>query len=123
TPRRPPLFPYTTLFRSLRRRDDQVPELRGDDARLVIELRMDEARPARKRALAQVQGDARVAFVPVPEAPVPRKVAERDRNVLRRGLDLLEADDVGRLALDPFQDFGRPGADPVHVPGGDLQHG
>src|SRR5207253_11007917 len=67
--------------------------------------------------------DARVPLVPVPEAPVAAHRADWLRHCVRRSFDFLEAEDVGLLALDPLQHFAGAGADAVHVPGGDLQHG
>ena len=73
--------------------------------------------------LAQVQADAGVALPAVPVAPVAVHLADGLGNLLRRGLDFLQAEDVGLLARDPLGDLRVPRANAVHVPGGNLQHG
>src|SRR3954471_13170271 len=100
--------------------DERVVRARDDDAIFVIELRMLELRLARKSRLAQVQRDARVAFVAVPVPPVSLESGKLRRNVLGRRLDLLHAEDVGGLFRDPLQHLRDAGPDPVDVPGGDL---
>ena len=70
--------------------------------------------------LLHVQRDAGVALAAVPVAPVALEVAERRRDLVGRGLDLLQADDVRALARDPLLDLRLARADAVDVPGGDL---
>ena len=68
-----------------------------------------------------MQRDARVAFASVPVAPVVFEGKESERDIIRPGLDFLQADDVRALALDPVMDLRVPRPDAVDVPGGDLQ--
>ena len=103
--------------------DERVARSRRDDAVLVIELRMLEARLAREGRLAQMKRNPGVALVAVPVAPVSLERGKLGRNVLRRSLDLLHAEDIRRLARDPFPDLRHPRPDPVDVPGGDLHRG
>jgi len=76
------------------------PRARGDDARLVIELRMDEAWPASGNVLLRnVQVDSRIALVPCQTHAYPRS-QRRDRDAClghqnsNRLLNLLETDHV-----------------------------
>src|SRR5207302_2078616 len=57
--------------------DLEVAGPRRDDAGLVVEVGMGKERPAGKSLLAQLQGHAGVALVPVPERPVAGERAER----------------------------------------------
>ena len=107
--------------RDVDRRDDQVPELRGHDAVLVVERRVREPGLIGKRVAPDVQPDARVRAVAVPVTPVALHLAERGRNLRGRGLDLLEADDVGVVAVQPLQELRLARANPIDVPGGDLE--
>src|SRR3989449_2004129 len=107
--------------RDVDRGEQQISQARGHDARLVIELRMREARAAGEGGLAQVQGNARVALEAVPEEPVVAQIAEGSGDVLGRSLDLLQAERVRRFALDVLEHLRGAGADAVDVPGGDLQ--
>src|SRR5207237_4241550 len=91
------------------------------DARLVIEPGMHEVGLLRERVAAQVQTHARVPLVPVPVTPVAGERADLGRDLLRRRLDLLQAKDVGLLAREPVEHLPVPRADPVHVPGGNLE--
>ena len=85
-------------------------------------VRMGERRAARAQSLADVQ--ARRPSSPCRRASStssPRARRAR-RDLVGGGLDLLQADDVRALALDPLLDLRLPRADSVDVPGGDL-HG
>ena len=84
-----------------------------------VERRVHELRAGRAEILAHEQGDARVPLEAVPAAPVVWQPGERLRHLRGRGLDLLQADDFRRLALDPFAHLLAAGADAVHIPGGD----
>ena len=87
---------------------------------LVVEGGMRERRALGQTACAHVQRHARVALRAVPVAPVALELAEPDRQLVGRRLDLLQADDVGLLALEPLLQLRLPRADAVDVPGGDL---
>ena len=101
-------------------REDPVADLRGDDARLHVEGRMDVGGRTRERVLPEVEGDARVPLVAVPVAPVALEVAHERGHRFRRGLDLLQAQDVGLLASHPLEHGLGAGADAVDVPRRDL---
>ena len=57
----------------------------------------------------------------MPVSPVAFDVAQREGQLIERGLDFLQADDVGTFARDPLEQLRLPGADAVDVPGRDLQ--
>src|SRR4029077_20050727 len=71
--------------------------------------------------LVHVQGDARVALLAVPVAPVALHAEESGRNLIGAGFDFLQADDVRAVARDPFFDLRVARPDAVDVPGGDFQ--
>src|SRR5262245_44887044 len=83
---------------------------------------MRERRTLRRDRTADVQRDARVALRAVPVAPVPLELAEPDGNLIGRRLDLLQAHDVGPLALDPVLQLSLTRADTVDVPCPDFDH-
>ena len=108
--------------RHVDRRDGHAAaDLGGDDPVLVVERGVGKRRPLGRERLADVQGDAGVALVAVPVAPVALHLAESGRHLIGCGLDLLQADDVRSLARDPLLHLRLPRADAVDVPGGDLQ--
>ena len=98
-------------------------DLGDDDPVLVIERRVDELRWLRKRRLAQHQRDAGVAAAAVPVRVIARDRCERLGHLVERRLDLLQADDVGNLAVDPVRDLRGSRTDAVDVPGRDLHAG
>jgi hypothetical protein len=102
--------------------DDPITDLRGDDAGLDVEGWMEEGGRAREGLLPQVKADPRVPLVAVPVAPVAREVADQGGHGLRRGLDLLQAQDVRLLAADPLEHGRCARTNAVDVPGRDL-HG
>src|SRR5665213_4049912 len=67
-------------------------------------------------------GDAVPAFLPVPDGAVPRIADRRFRELLRRRLQLLKADDVRPGLCKPAEEDREPAIDAVDVEGGDL-HG
>jgi hypothetical protein len=67
-----------------------------------------------------MQATPEPGLLSVPVAPVPFHLAERGRDLIGMRLDLLEADDVGAVPLDPFPKLRLARADAVDVPGGDL---
>src|SRR5215470_707382 len=56
----------------------------------------------------------------MPEAPVPIELAHGRRHMLRRSLDLLQAENIRRLALNPVHHLARASTNAVHVPRRDL---
>lgn len=92
------------------------------DAVFEIEFRMGERRPLGGERLADVQGDARVAFAAVPVTPVALEIEEKRGQLLGSGFDFLQADDVRALVRDPFLNLRVSRPDTVDVPGGDLQN-
>ncbi len=69
-----------------------------------------------------VQADARIALGAVPVAPVAVEVEEKLGDLVRCGLDFLQADDVRAIPRDPFLDLRVTRPDAVDVPGGDFQN-
>src|SRR3954447_2480854 len=82
---------------------------------------MREGRALRGERLVDMQRDARISLAAVPVTPVPLHLAQGGGNLVRGGLDFLEAHDIRPFALDPFLNLRLPGPDAVDVPGGDLQ--
>jgi hypothetical protein len=82
---------------------------------------MGEDGALRREGLADVQGHARVALAAVPVAPVALEAEERLGNLLGRGFDFLQADDVRAVALDPLLNLRVTRPDAVDVPGGEFQ--
>jgi len=70
--------------------------------------------------LVNVKRDPRIRLQAVPEDVVVGELALLG-NLRRLGLQLLQAENVRPLLLDPFAELRRAGADPVDVPGGNLQ--
>ncbi len=73
-----------------------------------------------ERLRLQEEADARVPLVAVPVRRVARGRRERDRHLLRRGLQLLQAHDVRRVSLEELEHLQLARADPVDVPRDDL---
>src|SRR6478609_7586760 len=84
---------------------------------------MREARSLRRECLTHVERHAGIALLAVPVAPVTLHLAESRRNLVGRGLDLLEAENIRALALDEFLQLRLTSANAVHVPGGDFHRG
>ena len=101
---------------------DEIVEHRVHDAGFRVEVRMGEGGLLRPARASEVEGDARVAAAAVPAAPEVVERGDGRRDLSGRGLDLLQADDVGAIAFDPLEHLVLSGADAVHVPGHDL-HG
>jgi len=98
------------------RRDSRLRQAHRDDAVLVIEFRVMKRGPLGMKCLAHVKPDAGVALAAVPVAPVALELAQPDRQLIERGLDLLQAQNGGLFAFDEFLDVRLAGADAVHVP-------
>src|SRR3569832_913777 len=98
------------------RRDRHVPQVADHDARLVVELGVQEAGLIRSERLADVQADARVALAAVPVVPVVGQGGQRLRDLLRQRLQLLQAQHIGLFARDEGRHVGLAGPDAVHVP-------
>jgi hypothetical protein len=97
----------------------------GDEhAALVVELLDLEAALDLRRSGLGESGDAGVALLlaPVPLAVAAVRVEDLGGELIGLGLGLLEADDVGLLALEPLAEALLPGgADAVDVPADELQ--
>src|SRR5581483_1791206 len=106
--------------RHVYRGEHRVADLRLHHARLHVELGMAEHRLGRMQFLADVQRHAGVRTHAVPEDVVALNPALLG-NLRRLRLQLLQADDVGLVALEPVAELRLPRADAVDVPGGDLQ--
>ena len=99
-----------------------TPQYLGD-ALLEVERWMRHGRRRGGDRLRHEQADARVALLPVPERPVALDVPQLERELVDRGLDLLQADEVGPLARQPGEQLALAGPHAVDVPGGDLHSG
>jgi hypothetical protein len=80
-----------------------------------------EERTLGRDGFADVERDARVALTSVPVAPVALDLAEDKWDLIGRGFDFLQANDVRALLLDPGLNLGVARPDAVDVPGGDLR--
>src|SRR4030095_2883187 len=87
---------------------------------LVVELRVVEIRPVRPSSCSDVQSDTGVAFATVPIAPVAFDVAQPYRQLFDGRFDLLDAQDIGLLAVDELLELCLPRPDPVDVPRRDF---
>src|SRR5690606_31368031 len=94
-------------------------ELRLHDPRLHVERRVAEHGLRRRQVLVDHERDARVRLESVPVRVVVVTPALL-RHLRGLGLQLLEAHDVGPVALEPLADLRGARTDPVHVPGSDL---
>src|SRR5918999_4802466 len=72
-----------------------------------------------EQLLAKLQRHAGVALAAVPVRMIFGELAEL-RNLIRFSLQLLQAHDVGLLAIQPLPELGSAGADAVDVPGSDF---
>src|SRR4051794_27025905 len=94
------------------------------NARLEVEPGVLEAGRLREDLPPQVEAHPRVAARPVPVAPVAVQLAQLLRELGGGGLDLLQADHVRPVALQPLKELRLAGADAVDVPGSDGEcHG
>ena len=78
-------------------------------------------RLAGKHLLPEPQGHTRIALAAVPEGVIVLPLDDV-RNLDQLGLELLQADDVGALALEPFLNLRDARANTVDIPGGDLHY-
>src|SRR4030095_14730887 len=86
---------------------------------LEIKSGMGEGRSVRTAGLADVEGHTRVALAAMPVIPVALHLEEDGGNLIGRGFDFLEADDVRALTRHPVLDFRVTCPDAVDVPGRD----
>ncbi len=70
-----------------------------------------------------VYGRARVAFAAVPITPVALHLTQCRWHLVGISLDLLQADDIRTLALNPLLDLALTRPDPIDVPGRELNGG
>jgi hypothetical protein len=110
-----------SAVRHVHRRHPDVGELHGQHPRLEVERWMHEARRLRRQRLLHEDRDARVAAVTVPPAPVAFRLEQQRRQLIGPRLDLLQADDVGRVTGDPVDHLSGTRADAVHVPRRDSE--
>src|SRR6267143_2027144 len=100
------------------RRNYQIAMLDLDDARFHVERRMAEDRIDGEEVFADVQRHARVAFQGVPVRVIVRQLAFGG-DLGGGGLQLLQADHVRAVTLQPFTELRRAGPNAVDVPGRD----
>jgi len=110
----------STTVGHIDRPDGDTGDFRHNDSILAIERGMNEQRPLGRDFLADVKTDARVAFAAVPTAPVPLHLTQCGWHLVGLRLDLLQADDIRTLALDPLLDLALTRPDPIDVPGREL---
>ena len=100
------------------RGDHQLAEVGRHHSGLEVERRVAVHRWLGKRLLPQLERHPRVAFAAVPEGVIVLSLDDLGHLGHFR-LQLLEADHVRAVALQPFLDLGRAGPDAVHIPRGD----
>src|SRR5918992_1824778 len=83
---------------------------------------MAEERLRRESVAPDVQANAGVGARAMPVASISLKFAERCRYLRHSRFQLLQANDIRALALDPLENLSLAGADPIDIPGGDFQH-
>ncbi len=101
------------------RRDHEIAVLHLHDARLHVEGWMAEDGIDREQILPDVQGHARIPLQGVPVGVVALDFGFGG-DLRGRCLQLLEAHHIRPVTRQPLGQLGRPGADAVHVPGGDF---
>ena len=106
--------------RHVDRAEDKIVDFRRDDPALVVEGGVNEPRLILEGFAADVQPDSGIGALAVPVAAVALELADGRRDLRLRGFNLLEADDIGLLALDPFAELRFARANAVHIPGGDF---
>ena len=105
--------------RHVDRSEHEVAERGLHDARFHVEIGMAERRLGIEQALPDVQRHARVGAQAVPVDVIVRELAALgDLRGLR--LQLLQAHDVGPVALQPLAELRLARADAVDVPGGNF---
>src|SRR6266542_6926635 len=108
--------------RHVDRCDNPVADLDLDDARLHVELGVTPLRIGVEQVPAHMQGHAGITSAAVPVRVVVGELAAL--GTLRRlRLDLLQADDIRLVALEPVADLRLPRANAVDVPGRNLHRG
>src|SRR5437588_1247188 len=110
----------STTVGHIDRPDGDTSDFRHNDSILAIERGMNEQRLLGRDFLADVKTDARVAFAAVPIAPVPLHLTQCRWHLVGLRLDLLQADDIRTLALDPLLALALTGPDPTDIPGREL---
>ena len=105
--------------RHVDRGHEQLSEVGGDDARLMVEGGMGEGRALGHELPADAERDSRVAAGAVPVPPVSRRVVDLGGKLIGFALDLLEAYHVRAVPGEPFQELGGARPQAVDVPGGD----
>ena len=102
--------------------DDEVAHLGLDVAAvIVVGVAGQRATDLDGRGALRQDRDAVPGTLSVPDRVVARGADVEDREPLAHGLEFLQAGDVGLLALEPAEQVWQPGADAVHVEGGDLE--
>ena len=81
---------------------------------------MAEERLLRERVAPDVEAHAGIGARAMPVTAISLQFAERCRHLRHRRFELLQANHVRPLALDPFENLGLARTDPVDVPGGDF---
>src|SRR5204863_6166786 len=91
-------------IRHVHGREYHIAPLCLHDATLHVEGRVAELRFDIEEALAEMQRDARVGAAPMPEHVIVVEAASC-RNLCRLCLQLLQTDDIGSVAFEPFAEL------------------
>jgi hypothetical protein len=108
--------------RHIDRDEEEIAYLRRHDTSFDIETRMTKLRLVGKCVAPDVEPHARVSALAVPVTAISLQLAKRRRYLSHGRFELLQADHVRPLALDPFKNLSLARTDPVDVPSGDFQH-
>src|SRR5262249_18227554 len=99
----------------------QIADLRCDDAGFEVEFRMGKNRLVSKSVAAQMQANAGIGARAMPVAAIALHLAKSRRHLGDSRFDLLQANYVGLLALDPFEQLRLARADTVNVPSSNFE--
>jgi hypothetical protein len=89
----------------------------------VVRITRQSDAPQLRRIAPRQDGDPVEAFLPVPDRAVAGRLDVGDRQRLVGAFELLEAGDIGLLAVEPFEEPRQARADSVEIIGGKLHQG
>src|SRR6185295_5770071 len=100
--------------RHIYRDEKEIAYLRCHDTGFDVESGMAKLRLVSKCVAPDVQPDTRVSALAVPVTTISLQLAKRRRHLSHGRFELLQADHVRPLALDPFKNLSPARTDPVN---------
>ena len=108
--------------RHIDRDEEKIAYLRRHNTSFDVESGMAKLRLVGKCVAPDVESHARVSARAVPITAISLQLAKRRRHLSHGRFELLQADHIRPLALDPVKNLSLTRTDPVDVPSGDFQH-